>query len=212
MSSRKTTVLLLSLLFIAATIFAYYYYDAMQVNKQELPIIGTPGHIVGNFNFTDQDGHKITDQDVADKIRVVEYFFTTCKGICPEMNENMVDVYDAYKGNDNFVILSHTVNPETDSVPVLKKYAEKYGAQTPYWEFLTGDKKELYDMARYSYLITADDPSPDLAIEDDFIHSEKFVLIDPQNRLRGQYDGTNPEDVKKLISDIKILLDISSKQ
>ncbi len=208
MGSRKTTVVLLSLLFIAASVFAYFYYKAMQVNKQELPILGQPGHVVGPFSFTDQDDKTITDADVEGKIRVVEYFFTTCKGICPEMNENMVEVYEAYKGRPDFVILSHTVNPEVDSVPVMKKYADKHGAETPYWEFLTGDKKELYDMARYSYLITADDPSPDVAIADDFIHSEKFVLIDPQNRIRGQYDGTDKEEVKNLITDIEKLLSL----
>ncbi len=207
MTSRQTTTILLSLLFLAAAVFAYYYYNAMQVNKQELPNLGQPGHVVGPFSFTDQDGHTVTDEDVAGKVRVVEYFFTTCQGICPEMNENMVSVYDTYKGNPRFVILSHTVNPEVDSVEVMKKYSEKFDADSRYWEFLTGDKKALYDMARYSYLITADDPSPEVAIADDFIHSEKFVLIDPQNRIRGQYDGTDKEEVKQLIKDVKILLE-----
>ncbi len=211
MTNRNTTIILLALLFIAASIFAFFYYRAMQVNKQELPILGQPGHVIGSFSFVDQNGDTLTDADVQDKIRVVEYFFTTCKGICPEMNENMTHVYDAYKGRNNFVILSHTVNPEVDSVPVMKAYAKKHGAETPYWEFLTGDKKELYDMARYSYLITADDPSPDVAIADDFIHSEKFVLIDPQDRIRGQYDGTDMEEVKQLIEDIDILLNTGSK-
>lgn len=211
MSQRKTTIILLSLLFIAASVFAYFYYDAMQTNKKVLPILGTPGHVIGSFKFVDQDSNIVSDVDVQDKIRVVEYFFTTCQGICPRMNENMVSVYDAYKGEDNFIILSHTVNPEIDTVAVMKKYAENFNADSRYWKFLTGDKKELYDMARYSYLVSAEDPEPDVSIEHDFIHSEKFILVDPQNRIRGQYDGTNMEEVKNLIEDIKILMENQSE-
>ncbi len=210
MSKRSTTIILLSVLFISAGIFFYFYDQARKQNEKELPILGQPGHIVGSFAFLDQDSTLISNADVDGKIRVVEYFFTTCKGICPEMNENMRYVYDANKGDDRFVILSHTVNPEVDTVPVMRAYAQKFQADVHYWKFLTGNKQELYDMARYSYLITASDPSPELAIEDDFIHSEKFVLVDPQNRIRGQYDGTDLEDVQKLIADIEILKKESS--
>lgn len=186
--------------------FLSYYYYAYKQNPKTLPKIGNPGHKVGSFEFTNQNGTKTTDKDVTGKIRVVEYFFTTCQGICPKMNENMVKVYRAYRGDKQVLILSHTVDPETDTVAQMKRYAEKLEADPSQWIFLTGDKKTLYEMAVKSYLITAvEDKDYNKKVTPDFIHSQYFVLVDKYDNIRGAYDGTNIKEVNKLIEDIKDL-------
>jgi len=169
---------------------------------EKLPVLGTPGHEVQGFSFTNQEGKTITNADVKNKIYVSEYFFTTCTGICPKMNTNMKKVYEAFKNNPNFLILSHTVDPEHDSVPVLKAYAEKYGADAKNWWFLTGDKTNLYKLARESYLV--DDGTPSGA--EDFVHTQWFALVDKEGRIRGLYEGTKLPDVYKLIKDIERLM------
>ncbi|SFW39921.1 SCO family protein [Chitinophaga sancti] len=170
--------------------------------REKLPVLGTNGHIVGGFSFTNQEGRTITARDVEGKIYVAEYFFTTCTGICPKMNKNMVKVYAKYKSEPKFRILSHTVDPENDSVPVLKKYAEEHGADPANWWFLTGSKKELYKLARQGYLV--DDGT--YAGDEDFVHTQWFALVDGQGRIRGLYEGTKATDVDKLIVDIDRLL------
>jgi protein SCO1 len=185
---------------------------------------------VENFSFINQDGKKITERSVEDKVYVAEYFFTTCKGICPIMNANMRRVYEAFKDEPGFMILSHTCMPETDSVPLLKAYEEKMingklvknadgsykiekdsttnrKPQTTNWNFVTGDKALLYKMARQSYGIDNGKPDSTQLMKDQFIHTQFFALVDKQRRVRGMvYDGLNNDEVEKLINDIKGLL------
>ena len=170
--------------------------------KEKLPLLGTPGHKVQGFSFVDQNGDTITQDNVRGKIYVAEYFFTTCTNICPVMNKNMEKVYAAYKSNPNFMILSHTSDPDYDSIPVLKAYAEKHSADAKNWHFLTGDKRLLYKLARESYLV--DDGQ--YTGPDDFIHTQWFALVDGEGQIRGLYEGTKDKDVEKLISDIDRLV------
>ncbi len=158
------------------------------------------------FSFTDQYGKRVTEQNVAGKVYVVEYFFTTCTGICPKLNDNMKMVYDQFRNEPNFMILSHTCNPETDSVDVLKKYADSLGVDTDNWLFLTGSKDSLYYAARMSYLL--DDPKNNVHnIEEQFLHTQFFALVDKNGKLRKKiYDGLKKKEVAELQEDIKVLL------
>jgi len=170
-----------------------------------LPVLGEPGHIVGSFTFTDQDGREITDRDVREKVRVAEYFFTSCKSICPVMNDNLKQVQAAFKDRNDVIILSHTVDPLTDSLPRLKQYAEQMDAMAGKWEFLTGSKLSLYKMAEQSYLLSADSIT-DATEANAFIHTQYVSLVDKQNRIRGFYDATDKKQIEKLIADIKSIL------
>ena len=147
-----------------------------------------------------------TEKDVEGKIQVVEYFFTTCEGICPKMNENLAKVYKRFKGDKDVVFLSHTVDPKTDTAEQMKRYASKFDADPNQWFFLTGERQQLYKQAINSYLITAV-PAKDTAnqVLPDFIHSEFFILVDQDKNIRGNYDGTVWKEVKDLIADIKTL-------
>lgn len=207
MSRKKTTIFLLSFFILLSAAFMFYFYNTTRVKDKPLAVLGNPGHRVKDFAFTNQDGKLITKADVNGKICVVEYFFATCKGICPKMNENMTKVYEAFKGNDKVLILSHTVDPEKDTVQALKEYSLRFDANANQWMFLTGDKKELYDMARYSYLINAEDDTAGVSIDQDFIHDNHFVLVDGDGYVRGKfYDGLKQDEVSQLIGDIKVLL------
>jgi len=193
---------------LTACFIAYVFpkITANEAQKPVLPIIGNDqNHHVSAFSFINQDGRKVTDADVKGKVYVVEYFYATCKGICPRMNENLAKVYAAFKGNKNVMILSHTVDPVKDTVGALKAYSLRFDADGKQWMFLTGDKKKLYDMARYSYLINAEDTANGVTITDDFIHDKHYVLVDGLGRVRGFYDGTSMDDVNKLIADINLL-------
>lgn len=193
---------LLSLGFMAYYAFMIKESRGNWIGKEKLPVLGSPGHTVQGFSFTDQDGNRVTQDHVKGKIYVSEYFFTTCTNICPVMNKNMEKVYAVYKDKPNFAILSHTSDPDYDSIPVLKAYAEKHGADPKNWHFLTGDKRQLYKLARESYLV--DDGT--FTGEDDFIHTQWFALVDGEGRIRGLYEGTKVKDVDKLIADIDRLM------
>lgn len=207
MQKKKMTIFLVTFFILLSAVFMTYYYKVSRETPKTLAVYGEPGHKVRSFTFTDQDGKIITQADVAGKIYVVEYFFTTCKGICPKMNENMSEVYQAFRGNKDVLILSHTVDPKKDTVGAMKEYSLRFDADPKQWLFLTGDKKELYDMARYSYLVTAVEETDDTTdIESDFIHTDRFVLVDRQGRIRGQYEGTDKGAVNQLIGDIRELL------
>lgn len=157
------------------------------------------------FRFTNQDGQPVTDQDVKGKVYVAEYFFTTCPGICPMMNTNMRLVYDRFKENPDFLILSHTCQPEVDSPAVLRHYADSMQVDTKRWIFLTGRKDSLYNMARLSYSI--DDPANNLQnFQDDFMHTQFWALVDREGKVRKIYDGLKKAEVKELISDAEKLL------
>jgi protein SCO1/2 len=207
---RKLLILLFLLSFPSAL---YVFLSVGKTNFIHVPYFGekelapngdTIYHTVAPFSFVNQDGRTITERDYYGKIYVVDYFFTTCKTICPKMTTELIRVQDKFEYTKGMVqILSHTVDPENDSVPVLKAYSEMVHADTKTWNFVTGDKKQLYDMARNSYLLNAmeGDGGPD-----DFIHSEQFVLIDKDKHIRGIYDGTNIKRVNEMIDDIKVLM------
>jgi protein SCO1 len=170
-------------------------------SKDNSPVI----NYVRSFSFLNQDGQTVTNSDIAGKVVVVEYFFTTCKGICPQMNTNMRQVYDALKDEKDFLILSHTCQPEVDSVPVMKKYADSMQVDTKRWVFLTGRKDSLYYMARNSYAI--DDPQNNLqSIEDDFLHTQFWALVNKKGEVKKVYDGLKENEVKALIKRAKLLL------
>ncbi len=162
------------------------------------------GHTVADFEFVNQYGDTVTQKNIADKIVVVNYFFTTCGSICPIMNDQMKRVQTEFRQDDWLMLMSHTVWPEGDSVPRLYDYSLKYEAIPTKWWFLTGTKADLYTAARKSYLIVPDenDPNYDHGNESDFIHTENFVLVDPDKKIRGMYDGTNPDEIADLIKDI----------
>lgn len=207
MKPNKITIFLIVFFIALATAFITYSFRFMK-KTDKLPVISSnTGHHVQPFKFINQLGDTITNEDVKGKIYVVEYFFTTCKGICPKMNENMSEVYKAFRGNESVKILSHTVDPKKDTVNAMYSYSLRFDADPKQWMFLTGGKKELYDVARYSYLISAVDDTAAIDIESDFIHSDRFVLVDGDGYLRGKfYTGTDMNDVKQLIGDIKLLL------
>ncbi|HEX7905672.1 MAG TPA: SCO family protein [Chitinophagaceae bacterium] len=157
------------------------------------------------FAFINQDGNTVTNKDVEGKVYVAEYFFTTCTGICPQMNRNMKKVYDAFKGEKEFLILSYTSMPEVDSAPVLKKYAASLGVDTKQWIFLTGRKDSLYNMARISY--TIDDPLNNLKnIDDDFLHTQYWALVNKEGKVKKVYNGMKDREVKDLIKQVKRML------
>jgi protein SCO1 len=161
-------------------------------------------HSIPPFEFVNQDGKKITDKDYEGKIYVADYFFTTCQSICPKMATELLRVQEKFQYTKGLVqILSHTVNPENDSVPVLKDYSEMIHADNSMWNFVTGDKKQLYDIARNGYLVNAMEGDGG---KDDFIHSELFVLVDKEKHIRGIYDGTDIKAVNNLLEDIKVLM------
>ncbi len=158
-------------------------------------------HTIADFSLTNQNGKTITQADYKDKIYVADFFFTTCQTICPIMTEHMVQIQEKLKDDDAVMLLSHTVTPEIDTVAQLKKYALEKGVNDAKWNLVTGDKKEIYDLARKSYLAAKDVPFQ----QNDLVHTENFVLIDKMKRIRGFYDGTDPEAIENLLHDISIL-------
>src|SRR6478609_9119395 len=202
---------------IFSVVTLYLFYSALKPNKT-LPIFNPADvnpelvdstvqyvskyHTIADFSFVNQHGKTITQKDYEGKVYVADFFFTTCGSICPKMTTNLVDVQKAIKNNPKVMLLSHTVFPETDSVPALKAYAKKYGVVDSKWNLVTGDKKEIYTMARKSYLAVKLGRPDQLY---DMVHTENFVLVDQKRRVRGFYDGTNKEDVKRLLEDIEFL-------
>jgi protein SCO1/2 len=179
----------------------------------ELPILGeryvddnqdTVYHSIADFAFVNQIGDTIRKEDMAGKIYVADFFFTTCPTICPVMKKEMLRVYEQFKGEPNFRILSHSIDPTHDTQAVLKDYAEKLGVpDAATWNFLTGDQEKIFEIGQTSYMTTtmADDMEPG-----GFLHSGAFILVDQQGRIRGVYDGTKTEQVDRLLADIPKLL------
>ena len=159
-------------------------------------------HTIADFSFVNQNGKTITQKDYEGKIYVADFFFTTCGSICPKMTTNLSAIQKAFSNNPKVKLLSYTVFPETDSVPILKAYAKKNHIDDTKWNLVTGDKKEIYTMARKSYLAVKMGKPSELY---DMVHTENFVLVDTKKRVRGFYDGTNKEDIKRLIADITFL-------
>lgn len=158
-------------------------------------------HRIADFKLTNQNGKTITQDDYENKIYVADFFFTTCQTICPIMTDHMVQIQDEIKNNPDVLLLSHTVMPEVDSVAQLKKYALEKGVDDSKWNLVTGSKKEIYDLARKSYMAAKENPGNPYGL----IHTENFLLIDKKKRVRGFYDGTLQEDIDRLLRDIEKL-------
>jgi len=165
------------------------------------------GHRIEAFRFQNQDGIFVSDEDMKGKVSVVEYFFTTCKSICPLMNTQMQRVQRMFASNNKVGIFSFTVDPQTDTIAQMKRYAVSHRAKSGQWHFLTGDKADLYALARKSFFVLKPAEAQNLGdAGSDFIHTNNFVLVDPQLRIRGYYDGTDAHEVGDLIRDIDLLL------
>ena len=162
----------------------------------------TKDHTIADFELTNQNGEKITNKNYKDKIYVADFFFTRCQTICIAMAYNMSELQNLYKKDAGIMFLSHSVTPEIDSVSVLKEYADRKGALDGKWNITTGAKTHIYELARKSYFAVLDEGNGD---ENDFIHTEQFVLVDKEKRIRGYYDGTEKEDMEKLKKDIVLL-------
>ena len=202
---------------VLSAIIVYLFYNALQPQKM-LPVYQPSMvdkslvdstlhytkkyHKIANFSLVNQNGDTITQENYKDKIYVADFFFTTCPTICPIMTKNMAEIQDAILNDPEIMLLSHSVTPVIDSVPQLKKYALEKGVVDSKWNLVTGDKKQIYELARKSYLAVKNDGDGGPY---DMIHTENFILVDKEKRIRGFYDGTNPEDVDKLLADIKIL-------
>lgn len=176
----------------------------------KLPIFGqrevvgmdTVYHQIAPFSFVDQDSSIITNEIFRDKIYVADFFFTTCRTICPIMKTQMLRVYEATREMPDVLLLSHTIDPEYDTVALLHDFSARLGVESKRWHFVTGVKDSIYKIAQTSYFATA---MEDKTEPDGFIHSGAFLLIDKKQRIRGKYDGTKEEDVNRLIADIKKL-------
>jgi protein SCO1/2 len=159
-------------------------------------------HTIADFKLLNQNGQTITQEDYRDKIYVADFIFTRCPSICPLMTNNMAKVQEAYRYDDRVKLLSLSVTPEIDSVPVLKEYAARNGVIDAKWNIVTGNKSHIYELARKSFFAVVEEGDGGLQ---DFIHTEKLILVDKERRIRGFYNGTDDREVKKLISDIKKL-------
>ena len=159
-------------------------------------------HTIADFSLVNQNGKTVTQDTYNDKIYIADFFFTTCQTICPIMTDHMVILQNKLKHDPDVMLLSHTVTPKIDSVAQLKKYALKKGVLDTKWNLVTGDKKEIYELARKSYLAVK---SYGDGGDYDMIHTENFILVDQKKRIRGYYDGTRKEDIELLLSDIDIL-------
>ena len=203
-------------LFCISAVIIYLFYNAL-LPKKLLPVFQPSMvnpelvdstlhkkrkyHTVADFSLLNQNGKTITQDDYTDKIYIADFFFTTCPTICPVMTKNMVDIQNKLK-YDNVKLLSHSVTPQIDSVAQLKKYALEKGVDDDRWDLVTGDKKQIYELARKSYLAvkTDGDGGPF-----DMIHTENFILVDKEKRIRGFYDGTNTDEITRLMADLEIL-------
>jgi protein SCO1 len=194
-------VLLAVLLFVAGCIAR---------KESPLPVFGerevvgsdTIYHTIADFSFLDQDSSVVTNETYKDKIYVADFFFTSCRTICPIMKTQMLRVYDSVQNDTDILLLSHTIDPEFDTVGLLRDFAARLGVKSNKWHFVTGDKEAIYKIAQTSYFSTA---LEDKTEPDGFIHSGAFLLIDKERRIRGKYDGTKEDDVNRLLADIQRL-------
>ena len=198
--SRKTLIYIGFFVVLLAGFYAFLY-ATIDSKKSRLPVLND----VRPFSFQRQDGQQVTEKDIKGKVYIAEFFFTTCPGICPKMNTNMRAVYEKFKNKDKFLILSHTVDPENDTIARLKVYADSLGADVKNWWFLTGTKEALYKAARESYIL--DDPQNNaIDIKEQFLHTQFFALVDKNGRVRGIYDGLKKSELAKLNADVEDLL------
>jgi protein SCO1 len=197
-------IVLTSLLFISAITLSCC------IKEKPLPILGerdfngkdTVYHTIADFQFLNQDSVLITNETVNGKIYIADFFFTSCRTICPIMKSQMLRIYQDYKNDPEVLILSHTIDPEYDTVGLLRDYAKRLGVTSKKWYFLTGNKDDIYNMASKSYFTTAHEDKNE---DQGFIHSGAFLLVDKKQRIRGQYDGTKEAEVDRLLKDIEKL-------
>ncbi|MEQ6166885.1 SCO family protein [Ekhidna sp. MALMAid0563] len=182
-----------------------------QASSDKLPYMGntiyeendTIYHTIQDFRLADQDSSIVTNETFGDKVYVADFFFTSCPTICPKMKAQMLRVYEKFEDNPEVGILSHTIDPEYDTVALLKDYAERLGVKSDKWKFVTGDQDYIYDLAEGSYMSIADE---DADAPGGYIHSGAFLLVDKERHVRGVYDGTVPEQVDVMMNDIEKLL------
>lgn len=206
-SPQHTNVRYHGILFLALSLLNV---SCIEQKEQQLPIFGerditatdTIYHTIDNFSFVNQDSAVVNKAMMDGKIYVADFFFTSCRTICPIMKTQMKRVYEEILDDPDVLILSHTIDPEYDTVGLLHDYADRLGVKSNKWHFLTGNKDSIYYLAQTSYFITAMEAEEE---PDGFIHSGAFLLIDKRGRIRGKYDGTKDEEVDKLIRDIQIL-------
>ncbi|MBK6263611.1 SCO family protein [Marivirga sp. S37H4] len=172
-----------------------------QVNGKT--VTDTLDHTVPDFRLVNQDSVWVTPETFSGKVYIADFFFTSCPTICPTMKKEMLRVYEAYKDNDEVAIISHTIDPEYDTVALLKDFAERLDVEAPKWHFVTGEKEEIYELGQKGYMVTALEDENE---EGGFIHSGAFILVDKERKIRGVYDGTQSSDVDQLIKDIQRLL------
>lgn len=177
--------------------------DYVEKKVGDKVVIDTVYHKVADFQFVDQDSTLITPQTFENKIYVTDFFFTSCPTICPVMKKQMLRVYEAFENNSEVALLSHTIDPEYDTVALLHEYAQRLGVKSDKWHFVTGEKDAIYETAQKSYMVTADE---DGNAPGGFIHSGAFILVDKDRRIRGIYDGTKPEEVDQMMQDMQRLL------
>ena len=202
------------LIFSAAAVYMFYVilkpvevlpiYQPAEVNEKlvDSSIIHVAKyHKISDFKLTNQNGKEITQANYKDKIYVADFFFTTCQDICPVMTKNMYQLQEELKNDNQILLLSHTVIPEVDTVEQLKEYAVENNVDDSKWNLVTGDKKQIYELARKSYLAVEDSNYSQY----DMIHTENFMLIDKERQIRGFYDGTNSKEINRLLKDIEIL-------
>ncbi|HEY5916293.1 MAG TPA: SCO family protein [Chryseolinea sp.] len=191
-------------------ISATFFVGCITKKEPPLPVFGerevsgndTVYHAIADFKFVDQDSNEVTNDTYKGKIYVADFFFTSCRTICPIMKTQMLRVYDSIQNDQEVMLLSHTIDPEYDTVGLLHDYAKRLGVESQKWHFVTGNKDDIYKLAQTSYFSTA---LEDKSEPDGFIHSGAFLLIDKERRIRGKYDGTKEEDVNRLLADIQRL-------
>lgn len=214
--SRQFILLFILMVFPVAVYFLLrtgknVYHKLPYYGEREVAANGedTIYHSISDFKLVNQAGDTVSHQALDEHVYVADFFFVKCPTICPTMSSQMQRVYALFKDNPTVRFASFTVNPEADSVPVLAAYAKAHEAATEKWLFLTGDKKEIYRLARHDYLVNAmqGDGGPD-----DFIHSEMFVLVDKDKHIRGYYDGTSTKSVDTLMDEVRVLLSEKSEK
>jgi protein SCO1/2 len=192
------------ILFFTALVIGFFVALSVAIPGFTKPSV-PPISVVQPFFFTDQDGKTITEKDINGKVTAVNFFFTTCKSVCPKMNNNLKPVYEEFKNEPDFIILSHTCDPARDSVARLKRYADSMKVDTHKWLFLTGRKDSLYQAARQSYRI--DDPANYVQnIDDDFLHTQFIALVNKKGQVVKIYDGIKPSEMKEMALKINQLL------
>ena len=208
---KKQSIWVLTLFLVSAPALVFGIVDWCRESFEKLPLLGgydrdekgiPVRHVISGFDFENQDGQTLSSRNLGNKVLVANFFFTSCAGICPIMMRQEKEVQQYYNHDSDVLFISFTVDPVRDNVARLKWYANQYGLNGRNWELVTGDKKEIYKMARKSFYLSANEGDGG---DNDFIHSEQIVLVDKTRHIRGYYDGTDRSAIKKLKLDIKKL-------